>query len=156
VTTIEELETRIRLLEDIEAIKKLKATYLYLQDARDWQGMANLFADDGLADFGSLGRIEGKAQIAEFYRDVLPRSFSFMAHMGHNPIIEVEGDRATGKWYFELPATHAPTNRAVWIAGGYEDEYVKVNGGWKLKTCVGIPYYITPYDEGWVKTKMYE
>jgi len=30
---LKELEARIRVLEDIEAIKKLKATYCYLCDA---------------------------------------------------------------------------------------------------------------------------
>lgn len=76
-------------------------------------------------------------------------------HMCHNPVIEVNGDKAKGEWYFDGPITHAPTNRALWMAGKYEDEYVKVQGEWKFNKLICKIYYRTPYDEGWVKTRMY-
>lgn len=156
---IEELEARIRLLEDIEAIKKLKATYGYLADALNWQGMVNLFTDDAIADFGPMGRYEGKEELTKCLRDIAFPASPFTVHMFHNPIIEVRGEKATGEWYFEVPATHAPPNRvarAAWMAGKYEEQYVKVGGEWKFKMIVAKVYYDTPYDEGWVKTKMYE
>jgi len=152
----EELQARIAALEDIEAIKKLKAKYAHLVDTRNWQEFANLAIDDAVWDFGPLGRYEGKEEIIRFTRDIILATYSFMTHFFHNPIIEVKGEEATGEWYFEVPATHAEKNRAVWIAGKYEEEYVKVGGEWKFKKVVGKIYYITPYDEGWVKTKMYE
>ncbi len=154
--SFEELQSRIGILEDIEAIRKLKANYSYLTDTRDMQEFANLFVDDAVMDFGTLGRYEGKAEVIRFVRDIILETYSFLMHMNHNPIIEVKGEKATGEWYFEVPVTHAPTNRAVWINGKYEEEYVKVGGEWKFKTVVGKIYYNTPYDEGWVKTKMYE
>lgn len=153
---LDKLEARIRVLEDIEAIKKLKATYAYLVDTRNWQEFMALFTDDAVSDFGPLGCYEGKAEITRFTRDIILKSYSFMTHMFHNPIIEVKGEKATGEWYFEVPATHTEKNRALWLAGKYEEEYVKVDGEWKFKKVVGRIYYITPYDEGWVKTKMYE
>ena len=152
----EELEARIRRLEDIEAIKKLKATFAYLIDTGDWQGAANLFTEDAILDSGALGHCEGKAEIAKFLRDNLPQIFSFTVHMYHNPVIEVKGGKATGEWYYKVPATHASTNRALWVVGKYEDEYVKVGGEWKFKTWVSKTCFATPYDEGWVKTKAYQ
>jgi len=151
----EGLEARIKILEDIEAIKKLKATYAYFADTGNWQGMVNLYTDEAVVEFVSMGRYEGKSEITGFFRDMLPRALPFMTHMFHNPVIEVKGEKATGEWYFEVPATHAPTNRAVWMVGKYEEEYVKVSGEWKFKKILAEFYFYTPYDEGWVKTRMY-
>jgi len=152
----EELEARIRRLQDIEAIKKLKATFAYLIDTGDWQGVANLFTEEAVLDSGPLGHCEGRAEIAKFFRDDIPQTFSFTVHMYHNPVIEVKGDKATGEWYYKVPATHASTNRALWIVGKYEEEYTKVEGEWKFKAFASKSYFVTPYDEGWVKTRAYQ
>jgi hypothetical protein len=160
------LEARIKRLEDIEDIKKLRAAFCYAMDSGDWEGVTSLFTEDGIADMGTYGRCSGRAKIAEFAREILPSSLSFMVHMCHNPIIEVEGDEASGLWYFDLPATYTPvreavgvigppTSRAMWIAGRFEDEYVRVDGEWKFKTFVAKIYYETPFDEGWVRTKIH-
>ncbi len=149
-----DLEARIGVLEDIEAIKKLKYQYGHLVDTRNWREFANLATEDAIWDFGDLGLYKGREQIIHFTRDIILGTYSFMMHMLHNPIIEVKGNKATGQWYFEVPATDAGKNRAVWISGKYEEEYVKVNGKWKFKKVVGKIYFITPYDEGWVKIKM--
>ena len=43
----EELRHRLKALEAVEEIKKLKARYCQCADERDPEGFANLFADDG-------------------------------------------------------------------------------------------------------------
>ncbi len=60
-----ELERRITHIEDIEAIKQLKARYCALCDAGyDADGIAPLFTEDGLWDGGrTFGRREGRAAI---------------------------------------------------------------------------------------------
>lgn len=153
---LEELEAKVRVLEDIEAIKKLQVAFCYANDSFNWQGVVELFTDEAVAEFGPFGHYEGKAEITKFYRDMLPPSMSFMQHMCHNPIIEVKGEKATGEWYFEASVTQAPTPKAMWIAGKYEGEYVKVGGEWKFKTLAVKFYFNTPYEDGWVKTKMAE
>jgi len=152
--TLEELEARIKILEDIEAIKKLTSTFSYFTDAENWQAAVNLFTEDAVIESAG-GKHKGTAEITKAFRDDTPKAYSFMMHMCHNPLIEVKGEKASGEWNVELPATHAPTNRALWIAVKWEFEYVKVGGEWKIKKLISKPYYFTPYDEGWVKTKMY-
>jgi hypothetical protein len=49
-----------------------------------------------------------------------------------NAIIKVDGERAHGSWYLLGPFTLRKGNRAIWLAARYEDDYVKVNGQWKL------------------------
>jgi len=153
-------ENRLKVLEDIEAIKNLKASYCYLVDdgvAGDASKLDELlthFTDDAKADFGAYGTYEGKEALARFFKEMVPGVLSYAAHMVHNPIIEVEGDGAGGRWYFEVPCTLREPNRAAWIQGRYEEEYGKVGGGWKWKSIKAIFEYFTPFDEGWAKTRM--
>jgi len=154
MVTLEELEARVRRLEDIEAIKKLTATFTYLIDDRDWQSLLELFTEDCKYDAG-IAQYEGREGLIKFFRDDLPAGFSFSAHMLHNTVIDVNDDRATGRWYVEIPATRAQENRALWVLTKYENEYVKVGGEWRFKNFVSNIVYITPFDEGWAKTKRY-
>ena len=69
VTTLEDLAARIRYLEDIEAIKVIKARYCAYCDAGyDPEGIAALFTDDGVWDGGrTFGRREGKVAIRRHF-----------------------------------------------------------------------------------------
>jgi len=150
--TLKELEARIRVLEDIEAIKKLRARYCFYADDFKQDEWVSLFAEDAKVDFGLMGTYEGKEGITAFFRDVVAVSGSFYLHMCHNPFIEVDGDRARGRWYFEVPATLRGTEQALWLGGKYEEEYVKVRGEWKFKFLRAVFDYMTPYEAGWAKT----
>lgn len=146
------LEKRIRRLEDIEAIKALKARYCEYCDANyDPDGIASLFVEDGVWDGGELGRAEGREKIRHFFRRA-PEAFPFAIHNVMNPIIEVEGDRATGRWYLLQPCTRrGEKDEAMWLAGRYEDEYVRVGGQWRFKHVSFVTRFLAPNDEGWAK-----
>jgi len=150
---LEDLERRLRVLEDIEAIKKLKARYCaYCDNNYDADGIAALFTEDAVWDGGNFGRYEGREAIRTFFRGA-PRIFPFAIHQVMNPIIEVEGEQAKGQWYLFQPATLAEGNQAVWLAARYEEEYVKVESEWKFKRLKVLPSFLTPYDQGWVKKR---
>jgi hypothetical protein len=73
-----------------------------------------------------------------------------------NPIIEVQGDTATGQWYLLEPCTMVTAGsqpQAVWGTARYEEEYVKVKGEWKFKTVHLMPVFWSPFDQGWVKKR---
>lgn len=142
------LEARIRALEEVEAIKRLKHEYCFALDRRDWKRVAELFAKDGTADYGPIGKKRGRKAILEFFRDVISKDFTFFCHMAHNPVIDLDGNRATGRWYFEIPAT-VPRKKARWITGWYEDEYVKEDGVWKFFKVKSQYFYISSYEKGW-------
>jgi ketosteroid isomerase-like protein len=151
-----ELEARVKVLEDIEAIRKLKATYCDLCDAglsnqRNVAALLSHFTDDARVDFG-MGEgssFEGKPALEIFFGQVVAGSVSFCMHMVHNSVIEVDGDTATGRWYFEAPTTNAATEKAQWMAGRYEEEYVRRDGEWKFSSIATHWFYVAPYDEGW-------
>ncbi len=155
-----DIERRITVLEDIEAIKVLKASYCYLVDAgvagdaSKWDELMDRFTEDARADFDLLGVHEGKEAISKFFRETIPAALSYSAHMVCNPIIEVDGNRATGKWYVHVPASGKAQDKAGWITAKYDEEYVKIDGAWKWKSITTRFDYITPFDEGWMKTPL--
>ena len=147
-----DLDQRLQVLEDIEAIKKLKARYCAYNDPDyDADGIASLFTVDGVWEGGDIGRYEGREAIRTFYREVAPKTWTFTVHMVMNPIIEVQGDKATGSWYVLHPCTLAEGNQAAWLAGRYEEEYTKFEGEWKIKHLKVFLFFSTPFDQGWAK-----
>jgi hypothetical protein len=154
--SLEELEARIQRLEDIEAIRTLKATYCDLCDAglsdpRNCDALIAHFTEDARVDFG-MGEgsvFQGSEELKIFFGQVVPSSVSFCMHMVHNSVIEVEGDRANGRFYFEAPTTNAATKKAQWMAGRYIEEYVREDGQWKFSSMATEWNYVAPYEEGW-------
>ena len=59
-TRIDDLERRLRRLDDIEAIKQLHRRYIRMLADRKWDEMADLFTDDAVTDIRSHGRTEGR------------------------------------------------------------------------------------------------
>jgi ketosteroid isomerase-like protein len=146
---IEELEARIKNLEDIEAIRRLKGKYAYLADTKNAQEFMKLVTDDAVWEFGPLGRYVGKEEILKFTLNITVDTYSFMLHNFHEISIEVKGDTATGTWYFMVPASNQKEERAEWLAGVYEETYVKINGEWKFKKVITDMKFVAPYKEGW-------
>ncbi len=128
-----ELEQRITRLEDIEAIKQLKARYCEIcDDMHNPDRVSSVFAEDAIWESPDFGKAEGHAAIRELFRK-FQNMFSFSQHNIMNPIIEVNGDRATGVWYIMGPWTYAENDDEKWLALRYDDDYVKVNGEWKYQ-----------------------
>ncbi len=66
---------RLRQLEDIEAIKRLKAQYAAAcDDNYDADAIANLFVENALWDGGNFGKAEGREKIRAFFA-THPKSF---------------------------------------------------------------------------------
>lgn len=151
--SLEDLERRIKALEDIEAIKRLKRDYCsYCDDHYDADALADLFTEDAVWDGGIRGKSEGREAIRQFFVNA-PSRIPFAIHMVLNPVIDVHGDTANGTWYLFQPCTFADGNRAVWGSARYDEEYVRVDGEWKFQNLKLTSFFWTPFDEGWVQTQ---
>ncbi len=165
--TLKELEERIQALEDLEAIRRLKAKYGQLCDARYdnrkmemkseaevegiARGIAALFTEDGVWDGGEkLGIARGREKIYLRFKD---SAFRFAVHYFVMPDITVEGSRARARWYLWQPAT-LKDNTAVWMSGYEDDEYVKADGRWLQSYMKVTLYFLTGYGQGWMKQRL--
>jgi hypothetical protein len=147
-----ELEKRITVLEDTEAIKKLKALYCEIcDDDHNQDRIVRIFTEDGIWESQDLGQARGHDELRKLFKNFAER-ISFSQHNVMNPIIEVDGNTAKGSWYFMSPFTFRRGNRALWLAARYQDDYVKINGQWKFKHLRAIGRMAAPYEKGWAKT----
>ncbi|MFP6654669.1 MAG: nuclear transport factor 2 family protein [Myxococcota bacterium] len=151
-----DLLARIQRLEDIESLKQLKARYAaYCDDNYNEDELAPLFTEEAIWDGGAMGRFEGRAAIREFFAasdQVVP----FAIHHVTNPILEVDGDHAKGRWYLWQPCTFAEGNQALWMAGTYDDRYRRENGQWLFEQVTITLRMLSPYEAGWAKTPIME
>ena len=146
-----QLEQRLTRIEDIEAIKQLKARYCAICDEdHNPDKITTLFVEDGIWEAG-LGTAQGHEAIRKLFQRA-QQLISFSHHMVMNPIIEVDGNRAQGTWYFFGLFTVRETNEARWLAVRYEEDYIKVNGVWKYQHLRAHGRMSASYDKGWAVT----
>ena len=127
------LEQRITRLEDIEAIKKLKAIYCDIcDDMHNPDRIGALFAEDGIWESADFGKAVGPQAVRELFQG-FQKMFSFSQHNIMNPIIDVNGTRATAQWYIAGPWDQTEGERKTWMTLRYNDDYVKVGGEWKYQ-----------------------
>ena len=156
------LESRLRVVEDIEAIRRLKARYGQLADLRYGRDgvkptqelepiareLASLFSEDAVWDGGkALGLCEGREAI---YQRFMEPSLHFSWHYFVKPQIQIDGDRARATWDI-LAACTTKKLVAHWMAGQEEDEYVRVEGSWLHSRMRLDLVFMAPYELGWAR-----
>ena len=133
------LEQRIQVLEDIEAIRKLKAmNCAACDDDHNPDKLGPLFAQDATWEATVMGKAEGREAIKAYLAAVgTSGRIRNSAHHAINPIIDVEGDHATGHWRLIMLYTEnlgAGEVRYQRIIGWYRESYVRTAEGWKFQT----------------------
>jgi len=131
---LEELEKRVKILEDIEEIKKLHINYVYLLCDLQWDEMLDCFAENATLDLMDQGVRQGKKEIGEVFHNVLAKMIKRTdGHFVGQPVISVDGDKAKGYWILYLFFAEPEVK---WVQGRQDCEYVKVNGKWKFSSVI--------------------
>ena len=155
-TELAGLERDVGLLEDTKAIKRLQRAYGYYVDKKLTREIGALFADDPdtTAELGGSGVYVGRARIAEFYDRIVggneAKPGELFNHMILQGVVHVapDGRTAKGRWRALIQlGQHGES--AVWAEGPYENEYVKEDGVWKIKSDQVFNTYFVPYTVGW-------
>jgi hypothetical protein len=156
-----DLEQRLQQIEDLEAIRHLKHYYYchcidraVAGDASSVEQTIGRFSDDIVADFTGFPLAEGKEAAAAFYAQGVPSMLGYSQHYVFNEVIDIEGDRATGLWYFQCPVMFtaaSPLGKEApgLIAGRYEEEYVREEGTWKWRRIVAPLDVMAPTETLW-------
>lgn len=138
---MDDLETRVRAIEDRLAISDLVATYARAVDDRDLDLLRSLFSSDAVFD-SVAGRAEGPDAVIGYYVDRMSR-FTASFHVPHSATVELTGpDEATG-----IVAAHAEMampDGAFWVALRYHDSYVREDGRWRFRERTVRQLYALP------------
>jgi SnoaL-like domain len=137
------MEVLQELLE-LEALKRLKASYFYYMDTKAWDSWLDLFTPDVVLEWdlavGTRGgnppaqRCVGVEEIQRrVVREYLDPSTS--VHQGHTPLLELRSEtEATGVWAMEDVVIGRPGHPDIHGYGHYRETYRKVDGHWKIAT----------------------
>ena len=158
--TGEAIEERLARLEDVEAIKNLKARYAYYCDhGYDADGMASLFVEDSLWTSNSFGTYHGRDAIHEF-QSKISSEILWALHFMICPVVNIsaDGQTASGSWYLiEFATMTRPSGDdlkdAVVMTAVYNDTFVREDGEWRFKTVSVEFHQVSDLDKGWVLQK---
>lgn len=133
ITVLSDMVTSKMMLEmhDREALKELRYRYGRRIDTQSWQAFLDLFTDDATCQFAGIGSFTGRSELRQLVEDYIESNYEYTCHLFHHPIIDLDGDTATGSWLLEgLLAHHDGTFE--WRQGRYEDRYRRVGDAWKF------------------------
>jgi SnoaL-like domain len=149
------LESRVTRLQDTLAIKRLQRAYGYYFDRGLWDEVASLFSADGRIEMGLDGVYRGRERVrAYLYAYGHGRKGRAPGELGEHlqlmPVITLgaDGRSARGTWRDVILAGRKG-QEALWGEGPFENEYVKENGIWKIRSLHWFQTLMVPYDGGW-------
>jgi hypothetical protein len=153
------LEIDVTRAEDIRTIKKLQRAYGYYADRGLWDDLADLFADDAIANYPS-GGFDGNASIRAMFVKNLGQGKPGLAegriynHTILQPVVDLaaDGATATGRWRV-LGMLGSFGRSATWADSLYRFDYVKQDGRWKIKALTAYAGSGGGYEQGWVAPK---
>jgi hypothetical protein len=126
------LEQRLQRVEDLLEIQRLFVDYGHHLDAGDFASYAALFAEDGEVMLGPIGTAHGRTEIEALMTRTLGGRVGGSFHVISNPIIELDGDRATSDVMWTVVTRGTDDAAALGMIGRHKDELVRENGRWKF------------------------
>lgn len=151
---MDNLEDKVQRLLDIEEIKQLKAKYCWcVDDPSKYDEFADLFAPDGKFIEPPHLEFAGREAIAGWMKNDYEPEVAWSRHFAVAPLIEIDGDTATGRWQgllLSITKKDDGSEDMLWAAGTYEETYRRVDGTWLFDTVTAAGRWMTDFSEGFV------
>ena len=133
---VQRLEGELRRLQDKDAIRDIIEDYAVRLTSRDFDGYVANFAPEGTwQNAGTMkhGRKEIREMLVNMFPDTPANYVNQDSYMLVSDIqIKVDGDHATARSR-QLSIIRGKTGDPTPVlAGRYEDEFVRLNGQWKI------------------------
>lgn len=147
------LAARVARLEDEAAVTNLQRIYGLNVDKARWQETAQLFADDATLEIGGRGVFVGRPRVLQYLQWLDPlglRPGKLYNHIQLQPVVTVapDGQSARARWRFLAQVGEAGKS-GIWGMGIYENDYVRQQGQWRIRTLHAYFRMYTPYAAGW-------
>jgi ketosteroid isomerase-like protein len=144
---IADLERRVRLLEDREAIRALRDAYhACINDGR-FAEIGDLFTEDAYVKLDYLAEYRGRAEIGRGFAAMAERERFFIKQFIHSHQVQVRGDEGSGTSYLE--ARYGRYGVPYLVSGRYDDLYRRTEDGWRFTEMLIELYYTVPAGVGW-------
>ncbi len=153
---VAEVRRQIGLAHDYDDIEKLESTYSYYLDKNQWNQLLDLFSPT----VGSIELAQRGSYVGERLRPGVlstfaptgaegPRPNNIGDHQNVQPVIHVAPDGKTAKVRIRLIQMMGGAGaNAMWGGGVYENEMIKEDGVWKIKTDHVYNTFTMPYNAG--------
>jgi hypothetical protein len=143
--TLEEIENRLRIIEDSEAIKSLHREYIFLLINHRWEEMIEHFTEDGSIAIATNPPRKGKKNIADLFLNHFAKVIPWdEGHLLAQPVIEINGDKAKGHWLMIV----LKKDPMSWTQCRYDCEYAKQNSVWKFSSMkLTSPWPVVPQNK---------
>jgi hypothetical protein len=160
VARIAVLENQVKILQDIEEIKKLQRAYGYYLEHWMAEEVIDCFADGPDTELSLwVGTYLGKEGIRRYFstfwggEEVSPEFLHEVMQLSGIVDVESDGINARGRWYgfgvIALPSGGGITQ--AFMGGIYQADYIKQDGKWKFKKLAfNRSLHFRP-GEGWAK-----
>lgn len=119
-------------LVTLEELRRLKYRYLRALDLKLWDEFADTLAPDATAKYGERLTFSSRDEIVRYMRETVGRDIITVHHC-HHPELEVDGDRATGRWALEDTVIVTDHRLVLRGAAFYEDRYARTDGVWRIQ-----------------------
>jgi ketosteroid isomerase-like protein len=125
--------------DDCAHINNVWNSYALGLDRPDFDAMAELFAEDARWADGEI-ELHGKAAIRAGLEEAIRtratrEEIDFpIKHVMSNPVIDIDGDKAIGRWYLTVMKMFGPVGEPpVAMLGDYKIKFVRSADGWLIQ-----------------------
>jgi hypothetical protein len=148
------LATRLMRLQDAEEIENLQNAYGFYLDKWQWDSATALFAQQGTLELAQRGVYVGRARIRASLEDAFgPQGLhqgEVSDHAFYQPVIHVAEDGQTARARVRELSILGKYGVEAYIGGGTrENQYVKENGVWRIKSDHLYLTFLADYEKGW-------
>ena len=136
--TVTEMLSQQELSDRFE-INDLLVRYSHAVDTRNWDLFRQVFTDDALIDYVAFGGPRGSVDEIVTFLDAAMPMFPAYQHMVGLPLVDVDGDRATGRTICHNPMVYGKPDgeQQVFYCGlWYLDVFVRTPDGWRISERV--------------------
>lgn len=123
-------------LDDFQAITRLRYTYAFGIDTRDYELFRSVFTDEVTMDFSSYNGQPGTTLAADDWVAGVRNLFDSLDATQHsmtNPLVDVASDGRSARQRMAMQAAHFLDGVEFTIGGWYNDRAVRVGDAWKLQ-----------------------
>ena len=139
--------SQVSELIDREKIREALHRYCFAVDRGTLEQVMALFDDECDLELVPGKRYSGRDAVHKWYDAYMRTRMGVLRHLIHNQVIELNGNEASSKSYFD--AVGDLKGESIVVAGFYEDRLRKSGDKWRFTEKIIRLDFLVPLHEGW-------